>query len=504
MRKLVNKLVKPFLEYRYRKIEEFMYDPHIAQERVFTDLIQKASATEFGIQHDFKSIKIQQQFASRVPLQDYDSIKAWIKRMMHGEEDVLWPGKISWFAKSSGTTSDKSKFIPVSKENLKGCHIKGSWDAMAMLYHLLPDAQVFAEKNLVLGGSLHDYPEFPDTRYGDVSAIMLHNMPIVGRPFITPDFETALMNDWEQKITRMAEIVKDVNLTTFGGVPTWTIVLFDRILEITGKSNMLEVWPDAKVYMHGGVGFDPYREQFKEYFPSDDFKYLEVYNASEGFFSVQPEFGATDMALLLDNGIYYEFIPKLNGEIADYAVPLEDVEEGKSYAIVISTNAGLWRYQPGDVVRFTSVMPYRIQIVGRTQQYINAFGEEVMVNNTDKALTIACSKYNARVKEYTVAPRFLSSGNKGGHEWVIEFDKEPDELDVFRQELDLQLQKANSDYEAKRSYDLALECLILHKVNSGTFHEWMKSRGKLGGQNKVPRLCNERKYVEEILHFSKI
>ncbi len=504
MRGLVNKLVKTYLEYRYRKITDFLSDPIRTQQDVLMDLLFKARDTDWGRRYRYDEIDDYRSFADHLPLQEYDDIKNDIRRMIRGEEDVLWPGRVSLYAKSSGTTNDKSKFIPVSQENLKGGHIKGSWDAVAILYQMVPDARIFADKSLLMGGSLSSFKEHTASTYGDVSALMLHNMPAIGRPFYAPDMEIALMDDWEKKIALMADVVKDENITMFGGVPTWTMVLLDKILELTGEDDMSKVWPMAKIYMHGGVNFNPYRKQFSEYFSAEDFIYQEVYNASEGFFAVQLEQEDEDMILLLDNGVYYEFIPYHAAQISGPAVPLQGVEVGRQYAIVISTNSGLWRYQPGDVVEFTSVYPFKIKIKGRTKQYINAFGEEVMVANTDEALTKACAQMDVIVADYSVAPRYLQKNTQGGHEWLVEFDQPPADLSSFEKMLDHNLQQINSDYEAKRAYDLALTCLTVRPLPEGTFRSWLKSKNKLGGQHKIPRLYNDRKYVDEILNFAGI
>lgn len=503
MRKWINKATRVYLKYRYQRLAYFIENPHKVQERWFQQLMRSGIPTAYGKQYQYRTIKTQEEFARRVPIRSYEEIKPYIIRMMEGERDVLWSGQVNWFAKSSGTTSSRSKFIPVSWQNLRKCHIRGSWDTMNIFYHLHPNARQFECKTMIMGGSWAHYEPYPKTRYGDVSAIMIHQMPTFGKAFYTPDFDTALMSDWEQKLERMAHIVsKESNMVAIGGVPTWTLVLFRRILELTGKKNMLEVWPDFQVYIHGGVSFMPYREQFEAFFPSDQVNYLEIYNASEGYFGIQNDFEADDLLLLLDNGIYYEFLPMEEWhKEAPQAIPLRDVEVGKNYAMVITTNAGLWRYIPGDTVTFTSTNPYKIKITGRTKQFVNAFGEEVIVENTDKALAATCSKMQAIVRDYTVAPFYFKSTEKGGHEWLVEFEKAPRDLEAFQSLLDHNLQKVNSDYEAKRFKGLALEQLVLRPLPEGTFHNWLRSKGKLGGQHKVPRLANDRTYVEEILNF---
>lgn len=502
MRKWVNKAFRWYYKQRYKGIEYFMQHPVEVQRRWLQQLLHTAKQTEWGRRYDYADLRNPEEYAHRVPIQDYESLKPFISRMMHGEKDVLWTGQINWFSKSSGTTSDKSKFIPVSSHNLKKNHIRGTWDTMTIYYHHRPDARQFEAKSVVMGGSLTPFAPYPKTMVGDVSAIMINNMPAVGRPFYTPDFETALMADFEAKIERMAHIVSKEDVAMIGGVPTWTVVLFRRILEITGKQHMLEVWPNFQVYIHGGVSFMPYRKQFQQFFPSPSVDYLEIYNASEGYFAIQNQLDEDGMLLLLNNGVYYEFLPMEQWD-AEYpeAVPLWEVKTGKNYAIVISTNSGLWRYTPGDTVMFTSTQPYKIKITGRTKQFVNAFGEEVMVENTEKALAETCQATNTIVNEYTVAPVYFEGSGKGGHEWLVEFEKPPADLEAFQHLLDLNLQRVNSDYEAKRYKNMALEELQLRSVPTGTFHKWMRARGKLGGQHKVPRLANNRRYVEEILDF---
>lgn len=495
-----NTIIKFYLSFRYRRIAKFMQHPKSTQDKVHAVLLDRLAQTSYGKSFSKNIIK-RKDYASALPIVEYDDIKNHIFEMMAGNSDILWPGKTSYFAKSSGTTGDTSKYIPVTPEKLKKNLAGSSWDAMALLYHLRKDANVFGAKNLVMGGSLQKLDDFPDAIVGDVSAIMIHTMPSIGRPFYTPDFETALMSDWEEKIERMADICSKENVVLFGGVPTWTILLFQRILEKTGKKNMLEVWPEVRTYVHGGVGFEPYKKQFKEFIPTEDFNYMEAYNASEGYFGVQDR-NEEGMLLLLDNGIYYEFIPMEEMEKDEpQTISLEEVELGKNYALVISTFGGLWRYLPGDTVTFTSLHPYRIKVTGRTKHFINVFGEEVMIGNTDKALAMTTKIIPAKIRDYTVAPIFLSITSKGGHEWMIEFEEEPTNLDSFAQLLDDNLKSINSDYAAKRHRDLALDRLRIVKVPPGTFLNWMRARGKIGGQNKVPRLSNDRKYIEQLLDY---
>ncbi len=503
MKKLVNRLFKEYYKLRIKRIQRYMERPHLVQYSVWKQLIQMAKKTEWGRRYDFRNIKTPEQFAERIPVQDYDSLKPYIERMMHGERDVLWPNEVRWFSKSSGTTNDKSKFIPVSIENLKQCHIRGTWDTMTFFYDQRPDARMFECKSLLMGGNLSQFDPYPKTTFGDVSAVMMHHMPWVARPFFTPDFETALMENFEEKIEKMAAIIsKEKELVMLGGVPTWTIVLFRRVLELTGAKTLLDIWPNLQGYIHGGVSFTPYKKQFKSLLPGDDISYQEIYNASEGYFAVQNDFSEDGMLLLLENGIYYEFLPMSDWEKEHpKAIPLHKVEQGKTYAIIITTNGGLWRYAPGDTITFLSTNPYKIKVTGRTKQFVNAFGEEVMVENTDKALAKTCNELDAIVSDYTVAPIYFQGSSKGGHEWLIEFEKLPSNLSHFNRLLDENLQSINSDYEAKRYRSMALEQLRLHAVAKGTFHNWLKSKGKYGGQHKVPRLSNDRRYVDEILDF---
>lgn len=503
MRKTINKVFKWYYKQRYKGIRHFMEHPHKVQDRWFRQLIQTSKHTEWGQKYQFRTLKNYEDYAKRVPVQNYETLKPYIQRMMHGEKDVLWSGQVNWFSKSSGTTSDKSKYIPVTSRNLKKCHIRGTWDTMALFYHNHPKARQFECKSLVMGGSLERFQPYPKTLFGDVSAIMIHNMPLAGRPFYIPDFKTALLPNWEEKLELLAQAsIREPNVVMVGGVPTWSVVLFRRILELTGKENMLEVWPNFQVYIHGGVSFLPYRKQFEAFFPSPEVHYQEIYNASEGFFAAQADLQADDMLLLLNNGVYYEFLPMEEWDKENpIAIPLWEVEAGKNYALVISTNSGLWRYSNGDTIMFTSTNPYKIKITGRTKQFVNAFGEEVMVENTDKALAITCQQLDTTVTEYTVAPIYFQGLEKGGHEWLIEFDIPPENLELFGITLDKNLQMINSDYEAKRYMGLALEQLRVHPVPHRTFIRWLHSKGKFGGQNKVPRLANHRQYVEEILDF---
>ncbi|MEO5906823.1 MAG: GH3 auxin-responsive promoter family protein, partial [Saprospiraceae bacterium] len=455
-----------------------------------------------GKQFGFSTIRNYKDFTSQVPIRGYEEIRDQIIRMMEGQTNILWPGLVTWFAKSSGTTGDKSKFIPCTTEHLNHTHNRAGWYTLALLYHRKPDVRVFADKNLVMTGSI-SRTQHPDIRYGDVSAIMRHHMPWIGRPFFTPDFKTTLMPEWEEKIERMARICSKQNVGVFAGVPTWTLILIKRMLDLTGKDNMLEVWPHASAYMHGGVGFGPYEEQFRQMFPSEKFSFQEIYNASEGYFGAQDTNDRKEGLLIFpDNGIFYEFIPESQWNHPDpEAIPLNDVEISKPYAMVITTNGGLWRYKIGDTVSFTSTDPYRICITGRTRQYINTFGEEVMVDNTDRAIELTSKAMDVMVSDYSVAPIHMTIGGKGGHHWLVEFDKAPNDIEQFAEKLDKTLQELNGDYEAKRYKSMALVRLRLTVLPKGTFRKWLHKKGKAGSQAKIPRLSNDRSYLEDILHL---
>ena len=488
---------------RIHQIELFMKYPHEVQQDWFVKLIQSSINTEWGRKYRYGSIRGVADFRERVPVQTYETMKPYIQRIMNGEKNILWGGEIRWFAKSSGTTAGKSKFIPVSPESLEECHYKGGKDLLSLYCNNNPQSQIFAGKSLALGGS-HSINAFQaDSFYGDISAIIIQNLPFWAEFIRTPDLSIALLDNWEEKIERMVRATINEDVTNLSGVPTWTLVLARHILDLTGKRNLLEVWPHLELYVHGAVNFDPYRDQFRQLIPSSSFNYVETYNASEGFFGIQDRSRANDMLLMLDYGVYYEFIPAAEyGTEHARAIGLHEVEVGKNYAVVISTNAGLWRYVIGDTVRFTSLNPYRIRITGRTRHFINAFGEEVIMENADQAIRIACEKSSAQIRDYTVAPLFFSERENGAHEWFVEFDRPPGDIGYFAAVLDNALKSINSDYEAKRFKDMALRMPVIRVLPDGTFFEWMKRKGKLGGQHKVPRLCNDRSLADELLHLT--
>jgi hypothetical protein len=501
---IINSLINWFITKRIHDIDLMRRYPVETQEETLSKLLSKAAGTEWGKMYGYSDIKTIKEFQERVPLQTYEDIKPFVERLRAGEKNLLWPSEIKWFAKSSGTTSDKSKFIPVSEEALEECHFRGGKDVLAIYVNNYPDTKLLTGKSLTLGGS-HQIDNFSNqSYYGDLSAILIENIPFWADFIRLPKTEIALIPKFEEKLEKILETTVNENVTNLAGVPSWTMVMIKFILEKTGKNNLLEVWPNLELFIHGGISFSPYREQYRKFIPSDTMRYMETYNASEGFFALQDDPSSDSMLLMLDYGIFYEFIPMDEFFNENPRVlSIGEVEIGKNYAMIISTNAGLWRYIIGDTVIFTSKFPYKIKISGRTRHFINVFGEEVIVNNTDNALKIACEKTGALISEYTVAPRFMSENVKGAHEWVIEFEKAPQNLEFFVSVLDNALKTLNSDYEAKRYNDITLEMPIVHAVESGTFYRWFNEKGKVGGQNKMPRLSNERKYVEEILAFVK-
>lgn len=497
---LVNSIFTWIMKKRMHQIELFIKYPYDVQDEWFQTLISTAKNTEWGKKYGYESILNQDQFKERVPLQNYDTLKPYIEKMLSGQHNVLWPSEIKWFAKSSGTTNDRSKFIPVSEESMEECHFKGGKDLLSMYCNNRPDTKIFTGKCLVLGGSHQINQLNADSSFGDLSAVLIKNLPFWAEFYRTPDMSITLMDNFEEKIEKMAQATIDVNVTNISGVPTWNIVLAKRILEITGKDNLLEVWPNLEFYFHGAVNFKPYREQFKKLIPSDNMYYLETYNASEGFFGIQDQPNSEEMLLMLDYGIYYEFLPMENiHQENPKTLRLDEVQLNKNYALIISTNAGLWRYMIGDTIKFTSLTPHRIQITGRTKHFINAFGEELIIDNAEKGLSKACQETGAIIRDYTACPIYFEGNDAGGHEWIIEFEKKPDNIERFTDVMDQTLREVNSDYDAKRFKDMALSRPKVHLAPDGTFYEWMKSRGKLGGQHKVPRLANDRGYVEEIL-----
>lgn len=499
-----NSIFSWLIKKRIHQIDLFKQYPIDVQFDVFEQLITTAKDTEFGKQHKFKSIHSYKEFKNNVPLQSYEDIKPYVNRLKQGEQNLLWPTEIKWFAKSSGTSGDKSKFIPVSKEALTESHYQGGKDLLAMYYSNHPKTKLFNGKHLILGGSAQINYINNKSYFGDLSAIIVKNLPWWCELRRTPKKEITLMEEWDEKLEKMAESTVKEDVHILAGIPSWTLVLLKKILEKNNTDNIIDIWPNLELYMHGGVSFDPYEEQFKAIIKKSDMNYVQTYNASEGCFGIQDRVAADDMLLMLDYGIFYEFISMDEFEQdSPKVINIEDVELDVNYALVISTNAGLWRYVIGDTIIFTSLKPYRFKVSGRTKNYINAFGEEMIIDNAEKAIKIACEKAKAQVKEYTACPIYMNNSNTGGHQWLIEFEYEPENLDYFAQSLDMALKSINSDYEAKRSNSLTLRPPVIQKVQKGTFYAWLKSKGKAGGQNKIPRLSNDRKIVDEILELVK-
>lgn len=501
---ILNSILTWVMKKRIHDIELFIKYPHDVQHELFKKLLSEARNTEFGKKYGFRDITSYQQYRERVPVHAYEDLFPYIERLMRGEQNILWPSEITWFAKSSGTTNARSKFIPVSTEALEDCHFKGGKDLISIYVNNFPDTRIFTGKGLTIGGS-HQINEFDanaNSFYGDVSAVIMKNLPFWAQLIRTPKLDVALMDKWEEKIEKMAAVTAEENVTNLVGVPTWTILLIQKVLELRQKTNILEIWPNLEVFFHGAVSFTPYRELFKNLIPNAGMNYVETYNASEGFFGIQDQKDSDELLLMLDYGIFYEFIPFEELEKDNpRTVTLDQVETGKNYAMLISTNAGLWRYHIGDTVKFTSTSPYRIKISGRTRHFINAFGEELIIENAETAITEACKKTAAIIDNFTAAPIYFDEGKKGGHEWIIEFKRPPADLDEFTMLLDEKLREVNSDYDAKRYKDMALLPPMIHSVKEGTFYAWMKKRGKLGGQNKVPRLSNNREHVEDLLEM---
>jgi len=485
---------------RISEIELMRKYPYNVQEETFIKLIEKAKNTQWGIEHDYENITSLEDFQRNVPLQDYEDIKPYVERLRNGEKDLLWPGEIKWFAKSSGTTSDKSKFIPVSSEALEECHFQAGKDNIALYANRYPETDIFSGKTLILGGS-HSINNFSNqSYYGDLSAVIIQNLPFWAELIRTPSLQTALMDKWDEKIDKLTEEAINVNVTTLAGVPSWMLVLAKNILKVTGKKSLKEVWPNLELFSHGGVSFAPYKEEFDKLIGYKDMKYVETYNASEGFFSIQDTCENNGMLLMLDYGIFYEFIEvneidKKNPKV----IGIKDVKTNVNYALIISTNSGLWRYAIGDTIKFTSLHPHRIKVTGRVKHFINAFGEELIIDNAEQAIYKACHETGAVITEYTACPIYMEGEHKGAHQWLFEFSTSPPDMEYFIDVLDNKLKDLNSDYEAKRFKSISLEKPKYNILEKGIFYAWLKNKGKLGGQHKIPRLANHREYVEELL-----
>lgn len=499
---LVNKVMELLMRSRMRQIENFIKNPIETQESILFNNLSKARNTEYGELYGFKEISSYEEFKTHVPLVRYEDFEPFIEKARKGQPDVTWKGKIKWFAKSSGTTNAKSKFIPISEESLEDCHYAAGKMMFAIYLNNHPDTEIFKNKNLRLGGSSEIYQKY-DTLFGDLSAILIDNLPFYAELRNTPNKQISLMSEWESKMKAISNAVIAEDIGCLTGVPSWMLVLLNHVLEITGKEKLDEVWPMLEVFFHGGISFKPYEENYRN-LTHKKLNFYELYNASEGFFGIQDRSDSKEMLLLLDNGIFYEFIPMEEFESDNpRVVQLQDVEVGKNYAIVITTNGGLWRYIIGDTVKFTSKDPFRIVISGRTKHFINAFGEELIIENAEEGLKRACQKTGAIVKEFTAGPIYMEGNSKGAHEWIVEFEKMPENLEEFARILDETLQELNSDYEAKRYKNITLNPLKLNVAKPDLFFNWMKSRGKLGGQNKVPRLANSREFLEPLLEMNR-
>jgi len=499
---LVNSIASWFLKKRFHQIDLFLKYPNEVQEELLFNLIEKAKSTEIGKLYDFSSIKTYEEFASRIPVKNYEGYRNLIERSRLGENNIFWPTPIKWFAKSSGTTSTKSKFIPVSMDSLEDCHYAASKDLLCMYLNNNENSSLFTGKSLRLGGSKELYRE-NGTAFGDLSAILIDNMPFWAEFSSTPSNKVSLMSDWETKMAAIVNETINENVTSLAGVPSWMLVLLNNILDKTDKTSLFEIWPNLEVYFHGGVSFIPYLEQYQKILPKKDFKYYEIYNASEGFFAIQDKNHSSELLLMLDYGIYYEFIPmETHGTPNQRVIPLSEVEKGKNYAVIITTNAGLWRYKIGDTVRFTSISPYRIKVSGRTKHHINVFGEELIIENAENALKKVCKKTKSEIVDYTAAPVFMEGKEKGAHEWLIEFKTPPKDIDYFNELFDNALKALNSDYEAKRYNNMTLNKPKINVAREKLFYDWLKQNNKLGGQHKVPRLSNTRDYMEELLKLN--
>lgn len=499
---IINSVFSWFIKKRIHQMELFMKYPINVQHELLSRLLLEAKNTEWGKQHDYQNINNYQDFINKVPLQSYEDIEPFVERIKQGEQNILWHSEIKWFAKSSGTSTGKSKFIPVSKESLENCHYKGGKDLLAIYHHNHPNSKLILGKTLVVGGSSKLNQFNGDSYFGDLSAIIMKNFPFWVEIRRVPELAIALMEEWEEKIEKMAISTSKEDVSNISGVPSWTLILLKRILELNNTDNLLDVWPNLELYMHGGINFSPYQAQFEKIIHSTNMNYYENYNASEGYFGIQDQAKVKEMLLMLDYGIFYEFIPIEHSEESNpKTYPLEEVELNKIYEMVISTNAGLWRYRLGDTVQFTSIAPFRIKVAGRTKHFINAFGEELMIHNAEKAIALACEKTDVIINEFTAAPVYFESKKSGKHQWLIEFEKTPDNLSHFAAILDEELKNLNSDYEAKRHKDMILSPPELIPIAKGTFHHWLKSKNKLGGQHKIPRLSNNRSFVDEMLQL---
>ncbi len=500
---LINSIAAWFLKKRFHQIELFLKYPNEVQNELLMTLVDFARETETGKKFGFESIKNYSDFANRVPITNYEGYQSVIERSRNGENNIFWPTPIRWFAKSSGTTNSKSKFIPVSPESLEDCHYAASKDLLCLYLNNNENSQLFTGKSLRLGGSKELYKE-NGTVFGDLSAILIDNMPFWAEFSSTPSNKVSLMSEWESKMQAIVNETIQEDVTSLAGVPSWMLVLLNQVLDTTGKTNLFDIWPNLEVYFHGGVSFVPYIDQYKKILPSKAFNYYEIYNASEGFFAIQDQNNSSELLLMLDYGIFYEFIDmNTYGTSAEKVIPLSEVEKNKNYAVIITTNAGLWRYKIGDTVRFTSINPYRIKVTGRTKHHINVFGEELIIENAEDALNKVCNRTKSEIVDFTAAPIFMKGKEKGAHEWLIEFKTPPKDLNYFNELFDNALKSINSDYEAKRYNNITLNKPTIHIAREQLFYDWLKQNNKLGGQHKVPRLSNTRDYLDDLLKLNK-
>jgi len=500
---LFNSIASWFLKKRIHQMELFIKYPIEVQKELLDTLIKNAGETEVGKLYEFNSIKNYKTYKNRVPVVDYDKIEKLINRSRKGEQNIFWPTQIKWFAKSSGTTNSKSKFIPVSNESLEDCHYKAGKDMLSIYFNNNEDSQLLSGKSLRLGGSRELYND-NNTYFGDLSAIIIDNLPFWAELSSTPSHKVSLMSEWESKMKAIIKESIPENVTSLAGVPSWMLVLLNNLIKKTKKNNILEIWPNLEVYFHGGINFNPYKSEYKKLFPDENFKYYEIYNASEGFFGIQDQNNSDELLLMLDYGIFYEFIPLNSQNEYDEKniISLEEIELSVNYAIVISTNAGLWRYKIGDTIQFTCKNPFRIKITGRIKHHINAFGEELIIDNAEKALSKVLNKTNSEIVDYTAAPIFMKNKNEGAHEWIIEFKKNPKNIEEFSFLLDKELKNQNSDYEAKRYKNLTLNFPKINIAKKGLFYNWLKKKNKLGGQHKIPRLSNDRNFIDELIKMN--
>lgn len=501
MIQVINNIFKTHLKKYQEELSTFKTHPLAIQKQVLQQILTSQAGSQIGQHYQFSSIYDYQEYRRRLPVVHYKDIEPFVQKILQGESNILTTSKIKWMAKTAGTTSGKSKYLPVTRENIVECHQKGAWYILSTLYAHREDLQIFAKRNMLFGGGVYGLYPGSSIPVADISAIMIQSIPYFMRPFYIPSVKIATMPDWEEKVERIAQIVsKEDSLTMLGGVPTWNLTLYRRVLELTGADHLLQVWPNIQAYVNGGVSFKPYQKQFREILPKDDILYIEVYNASEGFFAVQTDLNDKGLTLLLNHAMFFEFIPFEAYKNGNYeATDLSEVSVGQDYALVVSTNAGLYRYIVGDVVTFTSTFPFKIKIKGRTQEYINAFGEDLLFHNVEKVLVKVCQQFNAIVKDYTIAPYYVRISEKGRHQWFIEFEKEPADIAAFAKKLDEALQEANSNYQQKRSNDFAITQLEVIPLPPGFFYKWLKRKGKFGGQNKVPKLVNHRRYADDIL-----